>query len=31
MPFETTVEAQWIYDARRKLRDICIRRTTDAL
>ena len=30
-PFTTTVETQWHYDQQRKLRDICIRRTTDAL
>jgi hypothetical protein len=30
-PFTTTVETMWLFDARGALRDICIRRTTDAL
>jgi len=30
-PLETYVESYWLYDARRKLRDICIRRGTDSL
>jgi hypothetical protein len=30
-PLETYVESYWLYDTRRKLRDICIRRDVDSL
>jgi hypothetical protein len=30
-PFETTVETLWIFDARGRVRRVCVRKTTDAL
>ncbi len=30
-PFETYVESLWLFDPNRRLRDICVRKTVDAL
>jgi hypothetical protein len=30
-PFRTVVETQWLYDQHNRLRDICVRKTVDAL
>lgn len=30
-PFETYVETHWLFDPQKRLRDICVRKTTNAL
>jgi hypothetical protein len=30
-PFDTYVESLWLFDAKRRLRDVCVRKTVDAL
>jgi hypothetical protein len=30
-PFETNVESVWLFDAQERLRDVCVRKTVDAL
>lgn len=30
-PFETSVESLWLFDPQKRLRDVCVRKTVDAL